>query len=190
MVWHIHFRKISVLLLLVLALASGWGGMAASQVSIGGPFSLTGGDGSRVNDREFRGQYLLVFFGYTNCPDLCPAAMNNIAGALAVLKRDAVPVRAVFITIDPVRDTAGSVAAYARLFSPEILGLTGTPAQIQMVEREFHVFVSRPAPQSAEISHSALIYLMGKDGKFITAFPDSVSGAALAGAVRKVAGAG
>ena len=157
------------------------GGPMAS--GIGGPFALVNGDGRSVTDRDLRGLYLLVFFGYTNCPDLCPTTLYKIARLLKLAAASGVKLRAVFITIDPARDTPAVVGAYTRLFSPDILGLSSTQAAIGQAEAAYHVFVGPRDPQTGAIAHSALIYLMGPDGRFITVFPDSEPADALAATI-------
>ena len=104
---------------------------AASQGAapqIGGPFALVDGDGKTVTDQDFRGKYMLIYFGYTHCPDACPTALNDIALALDKLGEGRKRVQPIFITVDPERDTGPVVADYVKAFSPDIIGLTGTAA--------------------------------------------------------------
>jgi protein SCO1/2 len=164
------------LLVLLLVLATGaavWSylsnGMARQVAEIGGPFTLVDGHGHTVTDRDLRGRYLLVYFGYTFCPDVCPTTLAEIAGALDKLGEKAKDVQPVFITVDPRRDTPQVVAGYTAAFSPRILGLTGTPEQIAKVAREYKVYFARRGEdaQTYSVDHSSILYLMGPDGRFI-----------------------
>lgn len=166
---------IPALIVAVLVLAGGaWWSMAGSTKSgglgIGGPFSLTSGAGRTVTDRDLRGKFLLVYFGYTFCPDVCPTTLTQVAGALDRLGKRGDRVQPVFITVDPQRDTPQVVADYAAAFSPRILGLTGTPEQIAAVTRAYRVYYAAGKPDgsgSYSVDHSSILYLMGPDGDFI-----------------------
>jgi len=118
--------------LLVALLLLGIGGFLwlngeAGGPVVGGPFTLVSGDGHTVTDRDFRGKYLLVYFGYTYCPDVCPTTLNAVAGALDKLGSTADRLQPLFITVDPRRDTPEVIKQYTAAFSPRLLGLTGTP---------------------------------------------------------------
>jgi protein SCO1/2 len=137
---------------------------------IGGPFSLVDPAGKPVTDRDFRGRYMLIYFGYTHCPDVCPITLAKVAAALQMLGPRADHVQPIFITVDPRRDTPEVIGRYATQFSPRILGLTGSPAQIAAVERAYKVYASAestPAQLDAAIDHTSILYLMGPDGRFI-----------------------
>ena len=133
-------------LLAVLLLGAGgfmWlsgGGSGGNRVAIGGPFTLEDGSGQPVTDRDFRGKFMLVYFGYTFCPDVCPTTLKAVADAMDKLGPDAAKVRPVFITVDPRRDTPPVVKKYAAAFGPEITGLTGTPEEIAQVAKEYRVY--------------------------------------------------
>jgi protein SCO1/2 len=157
--------------------------------SIGGPFTLVDGNGHTVTDRDFRGRYLLVYFGYTFCPDVCPTTLNEVAAAFDKLGPQADKVQALFITVDPQRDTPEVVRDYAAAFSPHIIGLTGSPAQIETVAREYRVYY---APQKTATSgntytvdHSSILYLMGPDGGFIVPIRTDLTGEAMAAEIAK-----
>ncbi len=145
--------------------------MSANIGSIGGPFQLTDGGGHTVTDRDFRGRYMLVYFGYTFCPDVCPTTLNAVAGAMDRLGKKADALQPLFITVDPARDTPKVVHDYAAAFSPRILGLTGTTQQIAKVAREYRVYFAthRTSADSTDytVDHSSILYLMGPDGRFI-----------------------
>ena len=147
-------------------------GSGGTGLGIGGPFTLTDGAGRTVTDADFRGRYLLVYFGYTFCPDVCPTTLNQVAEALERLGSRADRLQTVFITVDPARDTAKVVSDYAAAFSPRIRGLTGTPEQIASVAREYRVYyeVQKPAAAGGEytVDHSSILYLMDPQGHFLT----------------------
>ncbi len=160
-------------LLIVLAAAI-WlfGAPAAIQQAggIGGPFTLEDGAGKTVTDKTFRGKYLLVYFGYTFCPDVCPTTLNDVAQAMDKLGGKADRVQPVFITVDPARDTASVVQKYAAAFSPRLEGLTGTADQIATVAHEYRVYYAPhktgPNPGDYTMDHSSILYLMNPDGQF------------------------
>ncbi len=140
-----------------------------ARASIGGPFALTDQRGKPVTDADYRGKLMLVYFGYTYCPDVCPTTLSTIANALNALKpAERAQVAPMFITVDPERDTAQTMADYVTNFAPDLVGLTGTPDQIAKVEREYHVYAAKvpAADGSYSMDHSSIIYLMGKDGRF------------------------
>jgi cytochrome oxidase Cu insertion factor (SCO1/SenC/PrrC family) len=177
------------LILAALLLASGgylW--MTTAQQpgllagKIGGPFALTDGAGRRVTDRDFRGRYLLVYFGYTSCPDACPTTLNQVAAALDKLGAKAARVQPLFITVDPQRDTPAVMGSYAAAFSPRIVGLTGEPDAIVQVLREYRVYANANpvGAKDYNVDHSSILYLMGPDGKFVAAIPADATGEAIA----------
>ena len=145
-----------------------------SSVTIGGPFSLTAPDGTTVTDQTYRGKWLLVYFGYTFCPNTCPTTLLEIAAALEKLGLDAAKVQPIFITVDPERDTPDVMAKYTQSFDPRIAGLTGTPAQIAAVAQEYGVYyVPHKSGDSVDdyvIDHSTYLYVMGPRGQFVQAF--------------------
>ncbi len=162
----------------VLILAGGAGawsllrpGAGDAGLSIGGPFSLTDAEGRSVTDRDLRGRYLLVYFGYTFCPDVCPTTLNTLASALSDMGPEADRLTPVFITVDPWRDTPKVIRDYVTAFSPRLRGLTGTPSQIEAVEREYRVYAARhvtgPGPNDYSMDHTSLLYLMDPRGRFV-----------------------
>ncbi len=145
----------------------------ATNVSIGGPFSLTDHTGREVRDTDFRGKLLLVFFGYGNCPDICPTELQNIAVVLDALGKDAGAVQPLFITVDPERDTVEFLAEFVPNFHPRQLGLTGHKAQTDAAAKAYRVYHAKADGQSDEdylVDHSAYIYLMSRDGSHLTTF--------------------
>ncbi len=181
------------LLVALLLLGTGaflWLNGEAGGPTIGGPFTLVSGDGHTVTDRDFRGKYLLVYFGYTYCPDVCPTTLNAVAGALDKLGKTADRLQPLFITIDPRRDTPAVIKQYAAAFSPRLLGLTGTPAQIAAVAKEYHVYYAEhrtgPGPNDYSMDHSSILYLMGPDGRFIAPIRADGTSAEMAAQIGKL----
>jgi len=159
-------------------------GPAAAQ-PIGGAFVLQQDDGRVVTQRDFRGQYLLIYFGYAHCADVCPMTLSAVADALDILGNKAADLRPIFITIDPQRDTPAIARAYARKFSPRILGLGGTGDQVNAVEKSYRVTsaVMEPAAGNAAdyaMNHTAGLFLMGPDGRFLAPLSGLQGGPALA----------
>jgi protein SCO1/2 len=172
-----------------LFLAGGRAGMTASGTAlIGGPFSLIAADGSAVSDRTYRGKWQIIYFGYTYCPDACPVALTKLSLALEKLGADASKLQALFITIDPERDTQQALSEYLKSFDSRIVGLTGSKAQIDDVAKEFRVYV---APQKSSdskdyvVDHSAYFYLMDPRGDFVNVLAPDLSGEAIADRLRK-----
>jgi len=153
----------------------------AGMPMIGGPFQLTDGDGKLRRDDEWRGKYMLMYFGFTHCPDICPAELTKMASALSALDKDPEvgpeQIQPVFITIDPKRDTPAHIREYVKEFHPRIVPLTGSQEQIKAVTKSYRVYFSIPddAGEDYLVDHSIIIYLMGKDGKFVKFFGQSSS---------------
>jgi protein SCO1 len=181
----------AVLSLLVLAGLLLWlyGGAAQrGAAEVGGPFRLVSGSGNVVTERSFPGRYLLIYFGYTSCPDICPTTLADITLALARLGPRAAQVQALFITVDPQHDTPALLEKYVARFSPSIVGLTGSSAEISEVEKEYRVSVAMVPTQGGgySIDHTAALYLMAPDGRFVTALRAGEGGDALAAAIEKI----
>ncbi len=144
---------------------------APPLTSFGGTFSLVNQDGETVTDATFRGKYMLVFFGYTYCPDLCPTALQNITETLDELGPDADKLQVLFITVDPERDTPAKLKDYVSSFHPQITGLTGTPQQIASVAKAYGVKyekVKMPDFEDYIMDHTTLMFVLGPDGKPLT----------------------
>lgn len=159
---------------------------APSTPAIGGAFRLTNGGGQVVTDRDYRGKFMLVYFGYTNCPDVCPTTLYTIARALPLMGKQAGQLQPVFITVDPVRDPPAVIGRYVALFSPRIVGLSGNASELKRVEEKYHVYVGPEDPKTGAIDHGAMLYVMGKNGEFLTGLDDTLTGPALAAALTKV----
>jgi protein SCO1/2 len=142
----------------------------SGTAAIGGPFTLVATNGEIVSDQTFRGKWLLIYFGYTYCPDACPTALNSMSVALEKLGSPAKDLQPLFITVDPERDTRETMAKYLTSFDSRIIGLTGTKEQIESVIKEYRLYVSREKPEQGGddyvISHSSYIYLMDPQGRF------------------------
>ncbi|HEY2226211.1 MAG TPA: SCO family protein [Xanthobacteraceae bacterium] len=140
---------------------------------IGGPFALIDHTGKLRTDEDFRGKLLLIYFGYTYCPDVCPTDLQQIGLAVDGLGAEAEAVQPLFITLDPERDTAGHLADYVPLFHPQLIGLTGSAEQIRRVALAYKVYYAKYPPDSPDyvIDHSAFIYLVDEAGKYIGFFP-------------------
>jgi len=142
---------------------------------VGGPFTLVDQTGKTVTERDFSGRYMLVFFGFTHCPDICPAELQVIAESLKALGPDAKKIVPVFITVDPERDTPEVMADYVKNFGDEFVGLTGSTDQIAAVAKAYRVayakFQETYSATDYSVDHSALLYLMGPNGDYITHLP-------------------
>jgi len=152
---------------------------SVGTAAIGGAFSLTSHLGQRVSEKDFAGRYLLVFFGFTNCPDVCPAGLQVMSAALDKLGAKADGVVPIFVTVDPARDTPDVMKAYVSAFHPKLIGLTGTEAEIQAVTNTYRVYAKRVedsgSPGGYTMDHSGFIYLMDKAGLYLTHFSHSAS---------------
>ncbi len=156
---------------------------------IGGPFQLTDGDGRTVTDASFRGKWMLVYFGYTHCPDACPTALQDIASALDRLgpdeRKDVVPV---FITVDPERDTPSIMKDYISVFGTSFVALSGSPDAIAQAEKEYRVYAAKHATRDGgyEMDHSSIIYVMDPQGRFVADFTHESSPEEMAGKLKQL----
>jgi protein SCO1/2 len=158
-----------------------------STAAIGGPFTLVDTTGKTVTDQTYRGKWLLIYFGYTFCPDACPTALTNMGVALEKLGSTAASVQPLFITVDPKRDTVQVMADYLKSFDPRIAGLTGTQAQIDTVAKAYRVYVAAQNAKGGDylVDHSAYLYLMDPQGRFVNVVSGSASGDEMAEQVCK-----
>ena len=140
---------------------------------IGGPFQLVDTrSGKTVTDQDFKGKWLLVYFGYTHCPDACPTALNDLSLALDKLGEKRQAMAPLFITIDPERDTADVMKDYVASFAPDIVGLTGSTDQIAQAEKEYRVYAAKHPTKDGgyDMDHSSIIYVLDPSGRFVTNF--------------------
>ena len=154
--------------------------------AIGGPFHLIDAkSGRQVSDNEFRGKWLLVFFGYTHCPEVCPTTLSNIADAMSQLGPLAARVQPLFITLDPERDTSSVLAEYVKAFAPSIIALSGNSEEIAAVARAYHVYYAkRGGNGDYSVDHTATIYVVRPDGAYATAFLSTADGSDIARQLR------
>lgn len=156
---------------------------STGRALIGGPFTLTDDTGRRVTEKDFAGKPMLVFFGFTNCPDICPSGLQVMAAALEELGPKADELTPVFITLDPERDTPEVLKDYVKSFSPRIVGLTGSPAEAAAAAKAYRVYAKKaPADEAGNYSvdHSSFMYLMSREGEFVKHFPHTVGPSELA----------
>jgi protein SCO1 len=155
--------------------------------AIGGPFKLTDQNGKTITDQDFKGHPLLVFFGYTHCPDVCPTTLFELSEVLHALGPDANRVSGLFISVDPERDTPAVMKDYLSSFDPHLRGATGSPAAVESVEKAYRVYAKKVPTENGDYSmdHSALVYLMDKQGHFVAPFDLKRKPQAAADALRK-----
>lgn len=160
--------------------------LAAAPVT-GGRFALTDQEGRAVTESILRGQPTLLYFGFTSCPDVCPTDLVKVASAVAaVKKRYGVAVRPVFITVDPERDRPKKVKAYVNAFSPDFIGLTGTPEQIADVARQYHVYYKKvPIGDKGAytMDHSTFVFLLDPQGRYVAHYGRKLTAAQISTAV-------
>ncbi|WP_043337610.1 SCO family protein [Belnapia moabensis] len=155
-------------------------------LALGGPFSLTDQSGKPVTERDYAGGWMLIYFGYSFCPDVCPTELGTMAAALDQLGPAGAKVVPVFITVDPQRDTPEHLTDYVGRFHPRMQGLTGTPEQVAEAARRFRVYyskVQRPEMTDYLMDHSSFIYLVGPDAKVRSLFRPEQSPEAIAAAI-------
>jgi cytochrome oxidase Cu insertion factor (SCO1/SenC/PrrC family) len=155
---------------------------------IGGPFALTDQNGTRRTDADFRGKLMLVYFGFTYCPDICPADLQAIGLALDKLGHDGERVQPLFVTVDPERDTAEHLAEYVPLFHPRLIGLTGSLEAVRRAADAYKVYFAKvPTGKEASdytVDHTAFIYLMDRDGNYLGFFPPGTTADRMAETIR------
>ncbi len=162
---------------------------STGQALVGGPFQLTDHTGASVTEQDYAGRYMLVMFGFTHCPDICPTELQVMAGALnALTPSEAEQLAPLFITIDPERDTAEALAEYVPAFDPRITALTGTPEQIRAAASAYRVYYAKvadeDAPDAYTLDHSAYLYLMDRDGRYLRHFRYGITATQLAAELR------
>ncbi len=161
---------------------------STGTADVGGPFELVNQDGATVTDADFRGKLMLIYFGFTFCPDACPTALGVMAAAIEKLDVAGERVTPMLISIDPARDTPQALKDYVGNFHPRMVGLTGSDEQIAKVAKEYRVFYQKAPGATGEdylMDHSTLIYLMDGEGKFLTYFGPQATPDEVAEAIRK-----
>jgi protein SCO1/2 len=162
--------------------------VSSGTAAIGGAFAILTTDGKAVTDQTYRGTWMLIYFGYTFCPDACPTTLTNMSIALQTLREEADPIQPLFITVDPKRDTAAVLGEYLKSFDPRIEGLTGSQQQTEAIVKTYRVFAE---PQKAQsdgsylVDHSPYVYLIDPLGKFVDVIEGATPPAEMAEWLRK-----
>jgi cytochrome oxidase Cu insertion factor (SCO1/SenC/PrrC family) len=158
--------------------------------TIGGPFTLVDQIGKTVRNKDLKGRLLLIYFGYTFCPDVCPTALTTMVEALYLLGTKAGDITPVFITVDPKRDTPEQLAMYAQHFHPRLLALTGSSEQIAKVAKDYRVYYAKAEEDGADadaylMDHTSITYLMNRDGTFLLHFSHGTDAETMAKRIRE-----
>ena len=145
---------------------------ALAPAAIGGPFQLVDQNGGAVTERNLKGKPTLIFFGFTHCPDVCPTALFEISELLRAMGKDADKVNAFFVSVDPERDTQAAMKDYLSSFDPHLKGLTGDPEAVAKVISAYRVYAKKVPLKDGDytMDHTALIYLMDRNGNFVRPF--------------------
>ena len=158
-------------------------GAAASPYALHPQFQLQDSTGRVVTRNEFQGRFLLVFFGFTNCPEVCPTTLSEVGNVMDALEEKADQVQPLFISVDPERDAGADLARYTAAFHPAILGLTGSPGTLRVAAENFHVFYDQDLeatePDSFEMAHSSSLILLNPDGAWLRTFAQDTPAAAI-----------
>ncbi len=162
----------------------------ALESLFGGPFSLVDHKGAVRSDRDFRGRFMLIYFGYTSCPSICPANLQHMASALDALGDKATAIVPIFVSIDPGRDRPEILQDYVDHFGERFVGLTGSEAQVRAAAKAYRVHRRKVVASGADaddylVDHASITYLMGPDGKFRTLFPHDTPGTVIAQRISK-----
>ena len=145
---------------------------AVGKMAIGGPFSLITHEKKPVTDQDFRGQWLLIYFGFTHCPDICPEELEKLAEVTELLRRQKnpkYPFQPIFVSVDPERDTPELISTYLKDYSPHFLGLTGTRDQVAEMCKHYRVYFSQGPKVGNDyiVDHAIIMYLVNPDGEFV-----------------------
>lgn len=163
---------------------------AQGNVELGGPFVLTDHKGNKRSDKDFHGKFVMIYFGYRYCPDICPTALTTMTEALDMLGPKAKHVQPVFITVDPKRDTIEELNEYVDNFHPSLVALTGSEEEIEKAKKSFRVFAVKSDEVQSEtdylIDHSSIIYVLDRQGKFVAHFNHVTPPEDIVSAMRKV----
>jgi protein SCO1/2 len=149
-----------------------FGGTGPASSAIGGPFKLIDQNGNTITDSDIKGRPFLVFFGYTHCPDVCPTTLFDVSEVMRALGKDADRTGALFVTVDPERDTPAVIKDYLSSFDPHLRGATGDRAAIDATEKAYRVYAKKVPTENGDytMDHTALVYLMDKQGRFVAPF--------------------
>jgi protein SCO1/2 len=162
------------------------------DAKIGGAFDLFDHNGNPRNNSDFSGRFMLIYFGYSYCPDVCPTALQIMSTALQLLGKQAESVQPIFITVDPKRDTPGHLKDYLKNFHPGMIALTGTEVLIKEAAKKYRIYFAKASQDKTKsnsddylVDHSSIIFLMGRDGKYITHFNHQTNAEAMAKIITK-----
>lgn len=164
------------------------GVMRVAGAAIGGPFQLIDHSGRTVSEADFAGRFMLIYFGFTHCPDICPTELQVMANAVDALGAGEASIVPIFITVDPERDTADHLKDYVAAFHPKMVGLTGSTEQIAAVAKAYKVYFSKQPgtgtdTKDYQVDHTSFVYLMGPDGAIRSVFRAGTSAKAMAGEI-------
>ena len=160
-----------VLFSAVIFIVTGRSPAPIAMSAVGGPFKLIDQNARPITEQDFKGQPFLVFFGFTHCPDVCPTTLFEVSEIFRALGPDAKNLRAMFVTVDPERDTPAVLKDYLASFDPRIVGVTGDEAAIAAAEKSYRVYAKKvPTDGGYTMDHTAIVYLMSKDGRFVAPF--------------------
>lgn len=150
------------------------GTVTTGEIQIGGAFAMVNQNGETVTEKSWPNQYRLIFFGFTHCPDVCPTELGKMTQALNLMGKNADKLQPIFVSLDPGRDTPAALKEYVALFNPKLVGLTGTPEQVETIRKAYRVYAAKVGDgDDYMVDHSAFIYLMAPNGDFIDVFqPD------------------
>jgi cytochrome oxidase Cu insertion factor (SCO1/SenC/PrrC family) len=163
---------------------------STGQALVGGPFTLVDHTGKTVTDQDFRGRYMLVYFGFTYCPDVCPSGLQVISAALDQVGAKALKVVPILVTVDPERDTPAQLAQYVPSFHPRLVGLTGSPEQVSAAIKAYRVYAKKVEdPKSSAgytYDHTSIAYLMDPQGRYVAHFNPAAGAGRIADRLRQV----
>jgi cytochrome oxidase Cu insertion factor (SCO1/SenC/PrrC family) len=159
-----------------------------ANATIGGKFSLKDTKGNLVTSDQLRGKYLLIYFGYSFCPDICPTALDNMTEALTILDKDAKDIQPLFITVDPKRDTQSLLETYMENFHPSFKALTGSESELKKAMESYKVYASVVEGSDSDylVDHSSIVYFMDQTGYFVAHFTHQTSGRDMAFKIREL----
>lgn len=156
---------------------------------LGGDFTLTSHKGQSIDTKQFRGKYIMVYFGYSFCPDICPTALENMSEAMMRLADIGHKIQPIFVTVDPDRDTVQQLETYIQSFHPRFLALTGTKKALDKAIKAYRVYAQKVDDEGASdylVDHSSIVYIMGPDGKYVAHFSHKTPGEEMAFKLREI----
>lgn len=164
--------------------------VSLGKAQVGGPFTLTDHTGKRVSDADFRGRFMLVYFGFTYCPDICPTGLQVMSAALDQLGPKAERIQPMLISLDPERDTPAQLAEYVKAFHPRLVGLTGTPEEVASAARAYRVYYKKVKDEKSTagytVDHTSILYLMDTKGEFVAHFTHATAVDAIVARLQRV----